>query len=95
MAKESGEGALGRGEDRTWSMALLRYFFPMYPLGQSVSEMSSMGMTNGRFEEDKNLDEDNEGIFDDFEVMKLKRVIELIIMYFFYDLCLAFIYKYS
>ena len=88
MAKESGDGALGRGEDRTWSMALWRYFFPMYPLGQSVSEMSSMGMTNGCFggddddddddgDDEKYRDEDNEVIIVDLDVMTVLRVNEV------------------
>ena len=90
MAKESGDGALGRGEDRTWSMALWRYFFPMYPLGQSVSEMSSMGMTNGCFggdgddddddddgDDEKCRDEDNEVIIVDLDVMTVLRVNEV------------------
>jgi len=28
-------------------MALLRYFFPMYPLGHKVSDISSIGMVRG------------------------------------------------
>ena len=43
--KPIGRGAPGRGSLRTCSIALFRYFFPMYPLGHRVSEMSSTGIT--------------------------------------------------
>ncbi len=58
MEKDIGRGALGRGEDKTLEIALLRYFFPMYPFGQSVSEISSMGITNGDDDDD---DDDDDG----------------------------------
>lgn len=47
MENSIGRGASGRGDERTSSIARLRCFFPMYPLGHNVSDTSSIGMTNG------------------------------------------------
>ncbi len=47
MENAIGLGVSGRGEERTSSIARLRCFFPIYPLGHNVSDISSTGMTNG------------------------------------------------
>lgn len=52
MENAIGLGALGSGEDSTSLIALFRCFFPMYPLGQSVSLTSSTGIINGDFEDE-------------------------------------------
>jgi len=49
---KTGLGAFARGSLKTAAMALLRCFLPMNPLGQSVSETSSTGMTNGDCEDE-------------------------------------------
>jgi len=41
-----GWGAVGDGFSSTVLIARLRCFFPMYPLGHIVSEMSSIGITS-------------------------------------------------
>ena len=52
-----GCGALGRGLDKISWMALFKCFFPMYPLGHNVSDISSTGMT--RDDDDDDDDEEN------------------------------------
>ena len=46
--KASGRSASGR--DRTLSIARFKCFLPIKPLGHSVSEMSSTGITRGDVE---------------------------------------------
>lgn len=62
MEKLIGRGASGRGEDRTSSMARLRCFFPIYPLGHNVSDTSSTGITNGDSVDDDENENENDAL---------------------------------
>lgn len=65
MENSIGRGASGRGEERTSSIARLRCFFPMYPLGHNVSDTSSTGMTNGSADDEWDWDENVRINFED------------------------------
>jgi len=65
MENSIGRGASGRGDERTSSIARLRCFFPMYPLGHNVSDTSSIGMTNGSANDEEDWDENVRINFED------------------------------